>query len=224
MKPLKFYYNDVCPFAYRVRLALAEKGIEHEAITIDLENVPHWYYDVSPTAKVPLLQWGDDVIWESTIINEFIEDNWPENPLLPLDPVARAQARIWIEYCNSSFQPNCCGLVFERDESKHDPIIEALNKSLDFIEEALSKQNSQKNKGAYWLGQRLTLVDLTFYPFFEHACVLSHYRGFELSDKYQHINQWLETMQSRPSVQKNCQSPEFYIEAYKPFVDGSIEH
>lgn len=220
MKALKFYYNDVCPFAYRVRLALAEKEIKHEAIIIDLEYVPQWYYELSPTAKVPLLQWGDDVIWESTVINEFIEDNWQKNPLLPQDPVARAQARIWIEYCNSSFQPNCCGLVFELDENKHEPIRQALNKSLDYIEAALSSRDN----GPYWLGEDLTLVDLTFYPFFEHACVLSHYRGFELSDKYQHIYQWLATMQKRQSVQKNCQSPEFYIEAYKPFVDGSIEH
>ncbi len=224
MKQVKFYYNDVCPFAYRVRLALAEKGIEHEAVIIDLENIPPWYYDISPTAKVPLLQWGTDVIWESTVINEFIEDNWPENPLLPQDPVARAQARIWIEYCNSNFQPNCCGLVFELDESKHEPIKTALNESLDFIEESFSKKSLQGDKGPYWLGETLSLVDLTFYPFFEHACVLSYYRGFELADKYQHIHQWLTSMQNRLSVQQNCQSPEFYIEAYKPFVNGSIEH
>ncbi len=220
MNTLKFYYNDVCPFAYRVRLALAEKEIEHEAVIIDLENIPQWYYELSPTAKVPLLQWGDDVIWESTVINEFIEDNWQNNPLLPHNPIAKAQARIWIEYCNSSFQPSCCGLVFELDESKHEPIRLALNESLDFIEAALSSREN----GPYWLGEDLTLVDLTFYPFFEHACVLSHYRGFELSDKYLHIHQWLETMQKRQSVQQNCHSPEFYIEAYKPFVDGSIDH
>jgi len=220
MKPVKFYYNNVCPFAYRVRLALSEKDIEHEAVTIDLENIPPWYYELSPTAKVPLLQWGHDVIWESTVINEFIEDNWPNNPLLPSDPIARAQARIWIEYCNSQFQPSCCGLVFELDEKKHEAIKKALNESLDYIEAALS----QRVKGPYWSGEQLTLVDLTFYPFFEHACVLSYYRGFELSDKYQHIHQWLKLMQSRPSVQQNCQSAEFYIEAYKPFVNGSIEH
>jgi glutathione S-transferase len=126
----------------------------------------------------------------------------------------------WIEYCNSSFQPSCCGLVFELDEKKHAPIKQALNESLDFIEAALSK----KGNGDYWLGKKLSLVDLTFYPFFEHACVLSYYRGFELSDKYQHIHQWLKTMQNRQSVQKNCQTAEFYIEAYKPFVDGSIDH
>ena len=98
MSSLQFYSNDVCPFAYRVRLTLAEKAIAHEVHTIDLLNIPDWYYDISPTGKVPLVKHGNDVVWESTVINEFLEDAYPDTPLLPEDPVARAHARIWIEF------------------------------------------------------------------------------------------------------------------------------
>ena len=71
MTAVQFYYNHVCPFAYRVRLALAEKAIPHKAHVIDLQNIPVWYAEISPTGKVPLLKMGDDVVWESTVITSF---------------------------------------------------------------------------------------------------------------------------------------------------------
>lgn len=217
MTAVHFYYNDVCPFAYRVRLVLAEKAIPHEAHVIDLQNIPDWYAEISPTGKVPLLKYGDDVVWESTVINEFLEDAFPDPPLLPRDPVARAHARIWIEYCNSTFQPNCCGLVFELDERKHGGIRTALLDSLKTIEETLSE-----TPGSYWLGDKVSLVDLTYYPFFEHMPALIEYRGFQLPEDLPQMNRWLAAMQERPSVQANRQSPGFYIEAYKPYVEGKM--
>lgn len=217
MSSLQFYSNDVCPFAYRVRLTLAEKAIAHEVHTIDLLNIPDWYYDISPTGKVPLVKHGNDVVWESTVINEFLEDAYPDTPLLPEDPVARAHARIWIEFCNTAFQPNYCGLVFELDESKHEAIRTVLQESLKTMDKGLA----ETAPGPYWLGEQLSLVDLTYYPFFEHAPVLSHYRGFDIPTEYTHIHRWLAAIRKRPSVQKHQREAEFYIEAYKPYVDGS---
>lgn len=215
MPAVQFYYNDICPFAYRVRLALAEKAIPHEAHVIDLQNVPHWYAGISPTGKVPLLKYGEDVVWESTVINEFLEDAFPDPPLLPREPVARAHARIWIEYCNSTFQPNCCGLVFELDESRHEGIRTALIDSLKTIDEALAS-----TPGPYWRGDRISLLDLTYYPFFEHMPALIEHRGFKLPANLAHVHRWLETLQERPSVKANRQPAEFYIEAYRPYVEG----
>ncbi len=215
MTAVHFYYSHVCPFAYRVRLALAEKAIPHKAHVIDLQNIPVWYAEISPTGKVPLLKMDDDVVWESTVINEFLEDAFPDPPLLPREPIARAHARIWIEYCNSTFQSNCCGLVFELDESRHEGIRAALLDSLKTIDEALAS-----TPGSYWLGAQISLVDLTYYPFFEHMPALTEYRGFRLPDNLPHVHSWLATMQERPSVQANRQPEDFYIEAYKPYVEG----
>lgn len=217
MKPLQFFYNDVCPFAYRVRLVLAEKKIKHESIEINLQNIPDTYYQISPAGKVPLMKHGDNIVWESTIINEYLEDAFPAHPLLAASAMERAQARLWIDYCNSTFQPNYCGLVFELDESKHDAIRQQLNTALDHMEKGLSESS-----GPYWMGDRLTLVDLSYYPFFEHAPVLKYYRGFKLHKKYRAIKQWLNTMQALASVQQFSHPATFYIDAYKPYVDGSM--
>ncbi|MFK5913717.1 MAG: glutathione S-transferase family protein [Woeseiaceae bacterium] len=217
MKELQFYSNDVCPFAYRVRLALAEKQIDYESIEVDLQNIPDDYYRISKAGKVPLIKHGDGIVWESTVINEYIEDAFPDIPLLPATAIERAQARLWIDYCNTSFQPNYCGLVFELDESKHDAVRKQLITALDFMEQGLAEST-----GPYWMGEQLTLVDLTYYPFFEHTPVLSHYRQFNLDDKYQQINNWIKIMQTRPSVKQHSRNADFYIEAYKPYVDGSM--
>jgi len=219
MKKLQFYSNDVCPFAYRVRLVLAEKNIDYEGIEIDLHNIPDSYYQISSEGKVPLIKQGDDIVWESTVINEYLEDAFTDIPLLPASPIERARARLWIDYCNTAFQPNYCGLVFELDDSKQDAIRQQLTTALDFMEQGLSE-----SVGPYWMGDQLTLVDLTYYPFFEHAPVLSHYRKFNIASKYKAIHRWLEVMAEQPSVKANRCDDEFYIEAYKPFVEGDVEH
>ena len=210
----------MCPFAYRVRLALAEKAIAHESQTIDLLNIPEWYYAISPTGKVPLLKRGDDIVWESNIINEYLEDAYPDIPLLPEYPLARAHARLWIDYCNTMFQPNYCGLVFEQDKSKHEDIRVILYDSLKHIDEGLAKTAP----GPFWLGEKISLVDLSYYPFFEHAPVLSYYRRFTIPAEHKHIHRWLAAMRERPSVKTNRRDDEFYIEAYRPFVEGEVEH
>ena len=220
MNKFQFYSNDVCPFAYRVRLALAEKAIAYELHTIDLLNIPEWYYEISPTGNVPLLKQGDEIVWESTIINEYIEESYPDIPLLPKSPVERAHARLWIDYCNTTFQPDYCGLIFELDESKHESIRNTLYKSLKTIDEALEKTAP----GPYWLGKQLSLVDLSYYPFFEHAPVLSYYRQFDIPAEHKNIHRWLSAMRNRPSVKANQCDDAFYIEAYKPFVEGEVEH
>jgi len=220
MSELQFYSNDVCPFAYRVRLTLAEKTIEHTSHTIDLLDIPDWYYKISPTGNVPLLKHGDKIVWESNVINEYLEEVYPEIPLLPENPVERAHARIWIEYCNTTFQPNYCGLVFELDESKHEAIRTVLHESLKYIDDGLSKTAPDH----YWLGEQLSLVDLAYYPFFEHAPVLSHYRQFDIPAEHKRIHRWLTAMRERPSVKDNMCEDNFYIEAYKPFVEGEVDH
>jgi len=219
MKKLQFYNNDVCPFAYRVRLTLAEKKISYENIEIDLQNIPADYYQISPAGKVPLIKHGEDIIWESAVINEYLEDVFPERPLLPASMIQRAKARLWIDYCNTTFQPNYCGLVFELDEyeSRHEAIRQQLNEALDYMEQGLAESS-----GPYWLGEDISLVDLTYYPFFEHAPVLTHYRDFELDQKYQSLFRWLDAMRGLPSVQGHSHEAEFYIDAYKPYMDGSM--
>jgi glutathione S-transferase len=92
---VKLYDAARCPFCARVRIALAEKGFDYERVEIDLGNRPDWIYELNPTGKVPVLDDGF-VLPESAVIMEYLDDRYPEQPLLPADPKSRALARKWV--------------------------------------------------------------------------------------------------------------------------------
>jgi glutathione S-transferase len=86
-----------CPYCARVRIALAEKGLEHEVVAVDLSDRPQWLRDLNPpSGRVPVLDDGF-VLPESEVIMEYLDDRYPEHPLLPADPVGRARARLLVD-------------------------------------------------------------------------------------------------------------------------------
>ena len=98
MSDIKIYSFDKCPYAQRSRMALIEKQLAFELIEIDVYNKPDWFLEISPYGKVPVLVDGGKTIYESAIINEYLEEKYPEVPLMPKDYFERARARIWIDY------------------------------------------------------------------------------------------------------------------------------
>ena len=99
MAEVEIYSSTVCPYAHRTRLTLLEKGIDFKLTEIDLENKPDWFSEISPSGKVPVIKHKNDRVWESTIINEYLDEVFPTPPLMPLDSGRRAIARIWIDEC-----------------------------------------------------------------------------------------------------------------------------
>jgi glutathione S-transferase len=88
-----------CPYCARVRIALAEKGLEHERVEVDLQHRPQWLLELNPPAgRVPVL----DGLPESEVIMELLEELHPETPLLPAGPRERAQARLLVHRFDSS--------------------------------------------------------------------------------------------------------------------------
>lgn len=82
-----------CPYCARVRIALAEKGIDHDVVEVDLSDRPAWLVELNPPyGRVPVL----DGLPESPVIMELLEDLYPEPALLPSEPAARAQARLHV--------------------------------------------------------------------------------------------------------------------------------
>ena len=86
-----------CPYCARVRIVLAEKRIPYEPFEIDLSDRPAWIYDKNPNGKVPVLEEDTLVLPESHLIMEYLDERFPEPPLLPLDPAHRALARLVVE-------------------------------------------------------------------------------------------------------------------------------
>jgi glutathione S-transferase len=91
---LTLYDAARCPYCARVRIALAEKGIEHEVVAIDLGDRPAWLYEKNPFGKVPVIEEDTFVLAESAVIMDYLEERYPEPALLPADPAARGLARM----------------------------------------------------------------------------------------------------------------------------------
>jgi glutathione S-transferase len=89
--------HHLCPYVQRAAIALAEKGVPFERVYVDLADKPDWFKALSPLGKTPVLLVGDEAIFESAVILEYLEDTQP-NPLHPRDPLARAGHRALIEY------------------------------------------------------------------------------------------------------------------------------
>jgi glutathione S-transferase len=85
-----------CPYCARVRIALAEKGLEAERVEVDLANRPQWLLELNPPAgRVPVLDDGF-TLPESEVILAYLEERYPERPLLPADLGDRARARLLV--------------------------------------------------------------------------------------------------------------------------------
>ena len=94
---LTLYDADRCPYCARVRIVLAEKGLAHETVVVDLDDRPAWIYEKNPLGRVPVLEEDAFVLPESAVINEYLEERYPEPPLWPADPADRAVGRLLVE-------------------------------------------------------------------------------------------------------------------------------
>ncbi|ABA24608.1 Glutathione S-transferase-like protein [Trichormus variabilis ATCC 29413] len=216
MAEIKIYSAVVCPYAHRSRLVLQEKGIDFDLIEINLQNKPEGFTDISPYGKVPALAHGNHRVWESAVINEYLNEVFPQPPLLPSSPIAKAQARIWIDFANTRFVPAFSALLRSPDIQQQEAAKQELYKHLEFIEnEGLGKLSGD---GPYWFGESISLVDFTFYPWFERWPALKHYRGLALPEEFTRLRRWKKAVKQRDSVVAIANSKEFYIERYARFA------
>lgn len=223
MSKLELISSVVCPFAQRTRIALLEKAVPFATVEIkyrgDSFEKPQWFLDLTPSASVPVLRHDGNVIYESDIVNSYLDEIYPNPPLLPADAVRRAHARIWLAFSNSKFLQGFYGVIMAQDPEKQVVYKNDLADRLRYMErEGLAKLSDD---GPYWLGGQLTLVDISFYPFFERLCVLRHFRGFEIPNECVRLKAWFEAMQGRASVAATREPDAFHIDVYKNYAAGT---
>lgn len=215
MPVLEIISSQSCPYAQRTRMALLEKEIKSELIIIDLNNKPDWFLKISPYAKVPVIRHNKTVVFESAIINEYLEEVYPDHPLLPVDPAGRAVARTWIDFANVRLVPHFYKCMLAQDLEGQELHKRKILEALEFMEfEGLRKLSG----GPFWLGSDLSLVDLTFYPHLSRFPALAKYRDFKIPDAHNRLKNWLELMKKRPSVKKTSLSAEDYIQNWNKYA------
>ena len=131
-------------------MVLLEKGIDHKLTEIDLDDKPDWFLRISPYGKVPVIRHNEDVIFESAVINEYLEEIFPDIPLLPDDPVERAQARIWIDFANVRFVPHIYKMLLAQNEDAQIHHKDKLTEALTMIEREVFENGPGSS---FWLGR-----------------------------------------------------------------------
>ncbi|XP_054238248.1 glutathione S-transferase omega-1 isoform X2 [Indicator indicator] len=95
---IRLYSMRFCPFVQRTRLVLRAKGISHEVININLKNKPDWFFEKNPLGLVPVLETSKgQLICESSITCEYLDEAFPGKKLMPSDPYERACQRMLLE-------------------------------------------------------------------------------------------------------------------------------
>jgi len=213
-KPI-LYSARACPFAHRSRLVLAEKRVAFELVEIDLANKPAWFSNVSLYGKVPALEHEGQRIVESAVINEYIEETFPDPRLLPREPAPRALARIWIDFANTRLASAYAKILFAATEAERQAAKGELSAALERLDrEALGKLSGA---GPFWLGAEPSLVDFTFYPWFERLPALQQHSGFELPRSLERLPRWRDAVHARASVQAIENPVSFYLERYRTY-------
>ncbi|MDD9946475.1 MAG: glutathione S-transferase family protein [Myxococcales bacterium] len=183
---IKLYSAQRCPYALRTRLALQEKGLDYEHVEIDLRNKPAEFARISRYGKVPALFDGDRSLYESSIINEYLDEQYPEPPLMPEAPGDRAYARIWIDFANTRLMPASARIASAKTEDDK-------RAARDTFGEHMAMVGGELGDGPWLLGTRYSLVEVTYAPFYARK---ERYRGIDIPDN---VLAWLQRIGERPA-------------------------
>lgn len=154
---LTLYHHGSSACAAKVRLALAEKHLEWDSRYIDLmkgEQFSPDYLALNPKAVVPTLVHGDDVITESTVICEYLDDVWPEPALMPQDPLGRAHVRIWTKAVDEELHPACSALTYIVSH-RHTILRSGTGSFEDFLAAGGTEGRAARERKWHWIRQGL---------------------------------------------------------------------
>jgi glutathione S-transferase len=155
-------------------------------VEVDLKNKPKELLELNPYGKVPVLVDGDLVIYESNIIDEYLEEKYPDGRLMPENPAERARVRIWMDYCNTRLHVDAHHILHGED---HEKALEKLKDHLTALELEMAGRE-------YFIGD-YSLADITFIPFFIRR---QRYR-FEIDHRLPNLKRWMDRVLARPAVQ-----------------------
>ena len=206
---LELVSHHLCPYVQRAAIALIEKGVPFTRTYIDLDHKPAWFTEISPLGKVPLLRVDGEVIFESAVILEYLEET--QTPALhPADALPRARHRGWIEF-GSGVLADVWGFEVAADEEALHQKGAALRAKFERIEQVLGS-------GPYFAGERFSLVDAVFGPVFRYWDVFDGIADFGTFGGLPKVQAWRRALSERASV-RDAVVPD-YAERLRTFLIG----
>ena len=184
---MTLYSGTSCPFSQRCRNVLYEKGMDFQIVDVDLQNKPEDLAVMNPYNQVPVLVERDLILYESNIINEYIDDRFPHPQLMPADPVMRARARLFL-------------FRFEHEMFSHVEALEqgnqrAADKARAAIRDNLAQIAPVFGKQKYMLGDEFSMLDVAIVPLLWRL----DYYDIQLPKQAAPLMKYAERLFSRPA-------------------------
>lgn len=189
---IRLYSMRFCPFAQRTRLVLKAKGIRHEIININLKNKPEWFFKKNPFGLVPVLENSKgQLVYESAITCEYLDEAYPGKKLWPEDPYEKACQKMSLELFSKV--PSLVGrFVVNKNKEDCSGIKEEFRKEFSKLEEVLTNK-----KTTFFGGSSLSMTDYLIWPWFERL------EALELNECVDHtpkLKLWMAAMREDPTV------------------------
>jgi glutathione S-transferase len=193
---IKLYSAKGCPFARRTRMVLHEKGIDFETREVDFRNKSDEFLEASPTGKVPVVVVNGDSLYESNIVNQYLDEVHEEPRLMPGDPKARAYARIWMARADEDFYPQV--FVSSMGRTRGFPE-ERISEAQEKLKATLSRLEGGLEGGEY-LADGFSLADIAHAGNFVRLHELEQNGTIPLPD-YPNVASWMERIEAHESFE-----------------------
>ena len=180
-----------CPFVQRAIITLKHKNIDFDITYIDLADPPDWFLELSPLGKVPVLKVDDEVLFESAVINEYL-DEITGGELQPGEPLARAKNRAWIEFA-SNMLGNLYMMKMSKDEERY-------NKYRDSLVSQFHRVEQRLGDGPWFNGEKFSLADTAFAPLFRQNSIADNKLSVLDPETMPRVAAWAQRLLALPEV------------------------
>lgn len=170
----------------RAVILMRAKQVEFDVTYVNLRDKPSWFLEISPHGKVPVLKVGDEILFESNAICEFLEET-VEPRLHPADSIKRARNRAWTDFV-PTFSAALGNITYAADKAAVDKGVADMAGPLSRLETALATE--RKGPGPYFNGDKLSLVDAAYAPFLQRFSICEQVLKTGLLDKYPLVKAW----------------------------------
>ena len=189
---MTLFSKPTCPWSHRTRLVLAEKSINIDIVDVEEDSLPEDLLDLNPYNSVPTLVDRDLVLYDSRVIMEYLDERFPHPPLMPVDPVTRAQFRLAL----FRIERDWYSLAEEiQDGGDRKPV----SRARKFLRESILSSAEVFASKRFFLSDEFSLVDCTIAPILWRLPVYE----VDLPSQAKPIMRYMDEVFARPSFQES---------------------
>ncbi len=194
---MTLFSGPTCPFSHRIRIVLAEKGITADIVLVSGDQKPEDLLDLNPYGTVPTLMDRDLALYDTKIITEYLDERFPHPPLMPVDPVSRAKARLVLYRMEKDWYAPLQTIIANESDAEVKAARRTLTDSLSASIELFANM-------PFFLSEEFSVMDCAVAPLLWRLPAL----GIELPAQAAPIREYAERIFARESFQRSLTDEE----------------